>query len=41
MSATVSSGPGLDLVSGLVVSAVFAISHKSAPDLAAVVLAVH
>jgi hypothetical protein len=45
VSATVSPGPGLDLVSGLAVSAVFASSHKSAPDLAidlaVVVLAAH
>lgn len=44
--ATVSPGPGLGFVSGLAVSAVFAMSHKSASpdlaiDLAAVALAVH
>jgi hypothetical protein len=45
VSATVSPGPGLGLVSGLAVAAVFAMLHGSAPDLAtdlaAAVSAVH
>jgi hypothetical protein len=45
VSVTVSPGPGLGFVSGLAVAAVFAMSHKSASDLAidlaAVVSAVH